>query len=154
MHRRDQLYYSKSWYIHDLISACNCRGSWGAGIAASFGKLYPNSYNEHQAHCKNVDADKLLGTAQLIDCDEGHIIACLFTSKSYGRAVDSPDEILNATRAGLLDLKQQLRESAKEISACKFNSGLFKVPWEHTAGVIDEVGLDMTIYTPDNQSDS
>ncbi|KAL4766491.1 uncharacterized protein BDW70DRAFT_126080 [Aspergillus foveolatus] len=34
-----------------LIHACNCLGSWGAGIAGAFRKKYPAAYEIYESHC-------------------------------------------------------------------------------------------------------
>ena len=41
------------------------------------------------------------------------------------------------------------RVCGSEISLLsKFNSGRFAVPWKDTEGVLKEMGIPMTIYTP------
>ncbi|KAL4818678.1 hypothetical protein BDW67DRAFT_157151 [Aspergillus spinulosporus] len=35
-----------------LIHACNCLGSWGAGIAGVFRKKYPAAYEVYESHCR------------------------------------------------------------------------------------------------------
>ncbi|KAL4909935.1 hypothetical protein BDW74DRAFT_173414 [Aspergillus multicolor] len=35
-----------------LIHACNCIGSWGAGIARAFRTKYPAAYRIYEAHCR------------------------------------------------------------------------------------------------------
>lgn len=70
--------------------------------------------------------------------------------------------IINKTAAALSDLKQQLHEmeslsndtqdnKIKHLFACRFNSGLFKVPWGRTRSVIEEVGIGMTIVIPNEE---
>ena len=44
-----------------------------------------------------------------------------------------------------MDLKSQMINT-DTIAACKFNSGLFKVPWKDTEKIIDELEIDMTVY--------
>ncbi|KAH7871177.1 uncharacterized protein C8R40DRAFT_1174874 [Lentinula edodes] len=68
------------------------------------------------------NADSLVGTCLLIPppstspsspesiSKPGIYIACLFTSKAYGRKKDSPKEILSATRRALVDLTRQLHQ--------------------------------------------
>ena len=48
-----------------IIHACNCDGSWGAGIAAAFKDRYPKAYMEYVYHCEEFD-HSLLDKAQLI----------------------------------------------------------------------------------------
>lgn len=109
-----------------------------------------------------------LGTAQIIaphllDCRDGrpaHWIVCLFTSADYGKRADSTDQILENTRRALQDLKRKLGNMKRhqqnhdvsapsELFACRFNSGLFGVPWAQTRQLVEEVGLEMTVVHPE-----
>ena len=136
-----------------IIHACNCVGSWGAGIAAAFKKNYPNAFKGYQAHCKKSDPEELIKTALLIPPKDGapkHWVGCLFTSKVYGKKKDTPQQILDATTPAMADLIKQMSHHAemiKEIRICQINSGLFAVPWEHSKAVIEgiEVGEDLEI---------
>ncbi|KAJ6485826.1 hypothetical protein C8R45DRAFT_998058 [Mycena sanguinolenta] len=127
-----------------LVHACNCRGSWGGGIAIPFKERYPEAFIEYRDHCKEHGA-ALMGTCLLIR-GETHDIACLFTSKDYGRRVDPPEAILAATKTAVADLLKQNRDPVKELHACRFNSERFGVPWEQTEKVLVEVGATMTAY--------
>lgn len=88
-----------------------------------------------------------------------HWIICLFTSRGFGRQVSPPDLIVNSTHSALEDLKNQLerrdrlhRESGWEkpgkLFSCRFNSGLFGVPWERTRKLLDDAGLDVAVVYP------
>lgn len=93
-----------------LVHACNSVGSWGAGIAVAFRTKYPSSFEVYKAHCKAHSTDELIGTCLVIRGGEKegwHDIACLFTSKAYGKRKDPPDDILNATRNSVKDLLRQ-----------------------------------------------
>jgi ADP-ribose 1''-phosphate phosphatase len=113
-----------------------------------------------------------LGTALVIppqpeDYNNGkkkHWIVCLFTSSGFGNRVDSPDQILNSTYAALEDLDMQLvmlKQPNEEIGdgqpppgalfSCRFNSGLFAVPWNDTRELIDDLGLGMTVIYPEGE---
>lgn len=96
-------------------------------------------------------------------------VICLFTSADYGNRVDSPDMILSNTNAALHDLRQKVDDMEKkrhlgvsainELYACRFNSGLFGIPWAKTRELVDEValGLPLTIVYPpeaDNESET
>lgn len=85
-----------------LVHACNTKGQWGAGIALAFKEKYPAQFKRYRAHCRE-HGDDLVGSCLLIPGDT-HDIACLFTSKAYGRRKDSPSEILSATRTSMQDL--------------------------------------------------
>ncbi|KAI7497671.1 hypothetical protein KC367_g5693 [Hortaea werneckii] len=54
-----------------LIHACNCEGSWGAGIAKAFKTSYPSAYEVYHAHCISHDPEDLIGTALLIPIFHG-----------------------------------------------------------------------------------
>ena len=86
-----------------LVHACNTLGSWGSGIALTFREKYPAQFAQYQAHCK-THGQALVGTCLLILGDK-HDIACLFTSRAYGKDKDKPAEILAATRKAMIDLE-------------------------------------------------
>ena len=98
-----------------LIHACNTLGSWGAGIALAFQFRYPAAFAVYKAHCKahSDNVDGWIGTCLIIrgepvtEGGKGHDIACLFTSRAYGKYKDSAANILNATRGAVKDLLQQ-----------------------------------------------
>ncbi|KAG6850216.1 hypothetical protein H0H93_016395 [Arthromyces matolae] len=133
-----------------LVHACNTIGSWGAGIALAFRERYPSQYHVYRTHCKQSTPDDLIGTCLLIPGEE-HYIACLFTSRAYGRRKDKPEEILQATRTAVQDLMKQ-NEWGKELHACRFNSGKFGVPWSDTEAILTELQASMIVYTPPNES--
>jgi ADP-ribose 1''-phosphate phosphatase len=131
-----------------LIHACNTLGSWGAGIALAFRSKFPDAFEIYKAHCKAHSNEELIGTCLVIRSREGgHDIACLFTSRAYGRRKDPPEEILNATRGAIKDLQRQ-NDEGKALHACRINSGKFAVPWALTAAILEELGAEMTIYDP------
>lgn len=68
--------------------------------------------------------------------------------------------IINSTNAALKDLKAQIekyeRSTGKKmpkLSCCRFNSGLFGVPWERTRKLLDDAGLDVTVVYPPNEDE-
>ena len=96
-----------------LVHACNTLGSWGAGIATIFKRKYPAAYEVYHNECVEKGAS-LLGTCLLIPAGDKDI-ACLFTSRKYGRQTDPRDMILRSTRSAVRDLLQQLEGSDKPI---------------------------------------
>jgi ADP-ribose 1''-phosphate phosphatase len=104
-----------------LLHACNTLGSWGAGIALSFRHNHPSAFHTYQNHCKQAkdEGTDLVGTCLLIRGsgeERGHDVACLFTSRGYGRRKDTPGEILEATRSAVKDLMRQ-NEEGKALHA-------------------------------------
>ncbi|KAF7289514.1 S5A-REDUCTASE domain-containing protein [Mycena chlorophos] len=129
-----------------LVQACNTRGSWGAGIAVAFKEKFPDAFEEYKAACKK-DGAALLGSCLLIRGAE-YDVACLFTSKDYGRRVDPPDQIIASTRSAVADLvAQNTTDSPKQLFGCRFNSGKFGVEWARTEAILDELEVDMSVYT-------
>lgn len=136
-----------------LLHACNCRRNWGSGVAAQFARLFPGAYRQHQI----IPANKP-GEFQFLPTPEGvDGIICLFTSDGYGRHVDSPATIVKNTEKALNVLEGffALREIGTiKIASPKINAGLFNVPWEQTAGLIEDFlirnpKVEWTIYTLD-----
>ncbi|CAG7978996.1 unnamed protein product [Penicillium salamii] len=90
-----------------------------------------------------------------------HWVVCLFVSRWYGSRRDSQADIRNYAYAALRDLAQQITELriiADEDSewprflfSNQFCSGLFRVPWEETRQLINEVGLHITVCTNSEQ---
>jgi ADP-ribose 1''-phosphate phosphatase len=126
-----------------LIHAVNTQGVWGGGIAKEFKKRFPYSYGEYRKACMQLN-HRLLGACLIVTNDEGYDIACLFTSNGYGQLTDSEESILNATKRSVFELCEATQ--GKELHACKFNSGLFRVPWEKTEAILLETGKKFTIY--------
>ncbi|CEN62564.1 hypothetical protein BJX68DRAFT_227845 [Aspergillus pseudodeflectus] len=161
-----------------LIHACNCKGSWGAGIALEFKKRYPAAFRVYKSFCDDFQKNPhYLTTTQpsvgdvQVQLPEGHTliippqpedyekssgkkhwIICLFTSYGLGGTLSSPAEVLRNTETALADLKTQLHESQyAEIAglyACRINSGLFKVDWNLTKQKMEQADLDITVISP------
>ncbi|KAG9827531.1 hypothetical protein KCU98_g14901, partial [Aureobasidium melanogenum] len=126
-----------------LLHACNCVGSWGAGIALAFKKHYPDHFAIYEAYCKSKTPNSILSTCLLIPpqaTGPQHWIGCLFTSRKYGRGKDSKDDIMDSTDSALQDMLEQLgdmEDKPSQIWMCKINSGSFKVPWSQTKALIE-----------------
>lgn len=159
-----------------LIHACNCKGSWSAGIAKAFHDRYPHAYKKHKALCDD-QKEGLIGTAQLIspvdyDVDSTkprHFVGCLFTSRKYGKAKDSKAEILSATASAMEDLLDQVNalnmdvedgQKIEEVWMCKINAGLFRVPWSETRKLLEGITIKhsdkgsirvITVVSPDSK---
>ncbi|KAG6845607.1 hypothetical protein H0H87_006660 [Tephrocybe sp. NHM501043] len=98
-----------------------------SGIALTLREKYPSQYQLYKSFCEKSSPKDLIGTCLLIP-GEKHYIACLFTSRDYGKRKDKPSEILAATS--------------------RFNSGKFGVLWEDTEKVLLDLGVSMVVYTP------
>jgi len=129
-----------------LAQATNCRGSFGSGIALKFKKLYPDATELYRQHCVKVK-DSALGTTFIAPSIHDDVkMVCLFTSRGYGKFVDSPPMIEKSTQRAIEDFLTQIdAKSGKplEVHSNKFNSGLFRVPWTTTEAIIENF---LTIY--------
>lgn len=132
-----------------LVHACNAKGVWGSGIAASFKHMMPKAYIDYSEYCNRVTSSlPNVGScfiSPLRPCSNGrhYRVACLITSNGYGKDVDSPQDILRATDDALNDFISQYKDMEENlikdtalICSNKFNSGLFHVPWEKTKRLI------------------
>lgn len=145
-----------------LAHACNCVGLWGAGVAAAFKKLYPDAYATHRKHCQAHSAEQLLGTALVIPPsprEPPNYVVCLFTSGGYGTAKHNPTDIVRHTRLAMDDLQRQLEADPRwctllgvetvaqvEVHMPMINAGLFAVPWDQTAAVLDASALRSVVH--------
>lgn len=165
---------TKSTAISVYAHACNCRGSWGGGIATIFLREFPSTYKIYHDYCKQYsnDPSKLLGTTLLIPSspdDPGNgngqrnvYVACLFTSDYYGRKKLTPSDIAANTDLSMKDLVSQLQLLSNEkeielgennltvVNMPKINAGLFAVPWERTEDVLKAFEhLHINVYVVD-----
>lgn len=105
-----------------LLHACNCAGKSGRGIAKAIARTYPKAEAVYARHCRRNSPEALIGQCLPIQPQPGEReevwIACLFTSKGYGKRTarqqgrDQPKVILAQTRRALLDLRGQLDKYA------------------------------------------
>lgn len=68
-----------------LIHAVNCKGAWGAGLAAQFKKLYPKAYQEYLQEFKHYQGREwmLLGRILIHKSQDVTLISC-FTQYDVG----------------------------------------------------------------------
>ncbi|MCJ1379810.1 ADP-ribose 1''-phosphate phosphatase [Xylographa soralifera] len=150
-----------------LIHACNCRGVWGSGVALEFKKRYRQAFEVYHEECHTPSSEfhqkSLLGTALLIPpqdedltttADEGHWIACLFTSVDYGKKVSSELVILESTKKAMADLQKKMKfwkakgQEFGDLWAVRINSGKFGVPWGRTKRILEQCGMDIKVVAP------
>ena len=102
-----------------LVHACNTQGVWGGGIATAFKARFPQAFEIYHATCKEY-GDALLGKTLLIAPQEedtqangggeGYAIACLFTSRKFGKYKDPKNLILQSTNTAIVQLKKLLAQ--------------------------------------------
>lgn len=132
-----------------LVHACNAKGVWGSGIAKEFKERFPTAYKRYNQFCQNKNP---LGAGQLFE-DNGYFIGCLITSSGFANSLDSKDAILVHTTLALKDL---MSFQEMNIYSNKFNSGLFKVPWEETEKIlkvfVERYDLNWTVCDPNKEN--
>ncbi|MCJ1394641.1 ADP-ribose 1''-phosphate phosphatase [Xylographa bjoerkii] len=153
------------------LDACNCRGVWGSGVALEFKKRYPQAFEVYHEECNTPSSEfhqkSLLGTALLIPpqdedlattADEGHWIACFFTSVDYGKKVSSELVILESTKKAMADLQKKMKfwkakgQEFGDLWAVRINSGKFGVPWDRTKRILEQCGMDMKVVAPADEN--
>jgi ADP-ribose 1''-phosphate phosphatase len=121
-----------------LAHACNCQGRWGSGIAKHFAQRFPLAYQKYQARCRDGVSP---GHAFVLESPGELPVGVLLTSSSYGARVDPPEKIVAATHGAALMLIKYVEQHFPEfeIHSPKINAGLFNVPWEQTAEVLEHL---------------
>lgn len=116
-----------------LVHASNANGVWGSGIAKDMKDRFPGAFHSYKECCEQ---ERMLSKFDMVT-EGGYNIASIVTSDSYGTKVDSPEEILVSTTIALNDLCDYLSDTDRNVVySNKFNSGLFKVPWERTESIL------------------
>ena len=122
---------------HYLVHSCNCRGVWGAGVAAQLRVAFPEAYKQERALCE-AQANHLAGYFSI----SGRVIS-LYTSRDFGAHRDDVDGILCYTDRALRRLFEHLTETDPEgfttLASPKINAGLFGVPWKRTAAILENL---------------
>lgn len=111
--------------------SCNTVGSWGAGIALEFKKLFPESFEKQMNLCKTSSIK--IGD-YLLSEENGYGVLGIFTSIGFGSRKSSNQEILRGT---FTSLSKFLSENPhRELHIPKINTGMFACNWEEVKCVI------------------
>lgn len=126
-----------------LVHGCNGQGVWGSGIAKPFKELYPRSFQEYHDFCikalEENDKYGAIGKSKITNRENKRFVGCLITSLNYGPKKDTPDQIIAQTYLALNEFFEEFYDFGFKyttIYSNKFNSGMFKVPWEDTEKVL------------------
>lgn len=122
-----------------LVHACNAQGVWGSGIAKQFKEKFPESFEIYKDHCMYHDEPTMF-PGLILPEENGYRVGCLITSNNYAARVSEPHVILKHTENGLELFAEKWLDLLKRfpIYSNKFNSGLFKVPWQDTEKILKE----------------
>lgn len=154
-----------------LVHSCNCKGTWGGGIARAFKARYPGAFAIYYQHCRDTPNSQLLGTALLIPPQKGDAgsdwVGCLFTRADPGfpkglSKRQEEAEVQSTVRLTKQAFEALLREVASrerdgewlgDVCMPQLNAGLFRVPWRFTAEALESCGGDGVrkksyVYTP------
>lgn len=126
-----------------LLHAVNAKGVWGSGIAKQFHERFPESFNYYNMWCSlSSNARGWVGRFGSAPEENGYTIGWFCTSSDYGDKKDSKDLVLDYTRKALENMFYDEKNWGlvlPPIHSCKFNAGLFGVPWEETEKVLLDV---------------
>lgn len=140
-HRTGSLFDAQSVKGSILAHACNAKGVWGSGIAKQFKERFPHQFNAYSFWCRYSapHVHTRVGSTLLVHDNVFDVtVACMITSEGYGKDVDSPTQILEATDKAFRDLLSQISPPVT-IHMPRINSGLFNVPWADTQAVLEQV---------------
>ena len=73
-----------------IVHQVNCQGVMGAGLAKQVKSKYPQVFQAYQQECRKPE-DSLLGSALIVDAQDGRYIANCFAQKGYGRQQQQTD---------------------------------------------------------------
>lgn len=125
-----------------IVHGCNAQGVWGRGIAKEFKERYPKAYELYQQDCARYKNTPFrTGRAGYFNNNEKHWVGWLITSDGYAKNTDSVEIIKINTTLALNQLLLWVSDDAlsSTIYSNKFNSGLFRVPWEETERILKAV---------------
>jgi len=137
-----------------IVHACNCRGVWGAGVAAQLEKEYPDAFKAHQKYCHQDNDD--LGRSMAI-FHHGPTIGCLFTRAGYGQPTEREKNlgyekaVLQATETAMTSMLEGMSKLIQsgdtrfseitEIRMPMINNGHFGIDWPETAKVLTGITM-------------
>lgn len=122
-----------------IVHAANAEGIWGSGIAAEILKRYPKQFKHYSTFANNIGTcvmDGIVGAHS----GESHTVCNLITSSIDSKNPDSEETILINTTTAINDFLINYTWMDKKkhpIYSNKFNSGIFNVPWEKTAKILE-----------------
>ncbi len=136
-----------------LVHSANARGVWGSGIAAEIKKRYPSQYPYYKEYASENLGSCIVSKAK----KENHSIVNLVTSNLESSGPDSIEDILINTTTAIDTFLQAYSTNTSlqtgNIYSNKFNSGLFRVPWERTEAILkvltNRYEVNWTICDPD-----
>ena len=152
IYKQGDLFSKESLGSADLLChACNCQPG-GAGVAAEMKRRFPWAYE--------VEGRRgiMPGEAQVCENPEGSLdILCLYTSNGWGRARNTEDRILVNTFRALAMVANDYFAKGVRIHSPKINAGLFDVPWERTAKLLDAfvevTGVEWVVWELDDREE-
>lgn len=118
-----------------LAHAENATGVPSKGLAKAIQQRFPGTYLVYKHWCQSHSPRSLVGTTLLVQTPD-YTIANMFTSAGYGTLKDSERDILRATGMAVKHLITAVDPSIP-IYSNKFNSGLFRVPWERSYAMLE-----------------
>lgn len=142
---KGDLFNHSNLHEYIIVHACNAQGVWGSGFAKQCKEKYPLLHKQYEAICNKDTLGKCIFLTD-IKCQ----MLALITSENYGNKVDTPEMILENTKKSLDYYFNGIHFLGDKYISPKFNSGLFKVPWEETEKIlkefVDKHSLEWIVY--------
>lgn len=127
-----------------IAHGCNCRGGYGAGIAATMAKKYPESARMYLKKFK--EEGWKLGEVQVVSVGNNRFIANCATQDKYG----SPrGGVIYASYPAIKKVMEQLKEICDEnqwtLAMPKIGAGLAGGDWVVIEKIINDVFQDTEV---------
>jgi O-acetyl-ADP-ribose deacetylase (regulator of RNase III) len=121
-----------------IAHGCNCRGGFGAGIAATVKKLYPRAEAAYMK--KYRDEGWHLGEVQIVKVGDNKFIANCATQDKYGSPKGGK---IYADYGAIKEVMEQLKEVCTEnqwqLAMPKIGAGLAGGDWKKIEEIINAV---------------
>lgn len=133
----------------------NCQGVMGAGLAKQIRNKYPEVYESYKQFYEMFKGKKkqLLGNAQVVNCNDGKIIANIFGQFGYGKNGIQTD--YDALRSGFNDIFSAVTNISKYKDktiaipygiGCGLDGGDWNIVYKMIEDISEYYNYDCTIY--------
>jgi len=126
-----------------IAHQCNCRGSFGAGIAREVARRFPEVDRAQREWYRA--GKQQLGIVQLLKTHTGLVIANLYAQDGWRRVLGRPNTDYDALGQCLATLRDGL--SAQDVLGMpKIGAGLGGGDWAVIETIIEDVFRERTVY--------
>ena len=128
-----------------IAHGCNCRGGFGAGIAATVAKKFPVAKTQYLKKFSNEGWK--LGEIQVVPVGSGKFIANCATQDKYGSPRGGKIYAdYGAIKEVMVQLKEVCLENQWTLAMPKIGAGLAGGDWKKIEALINEVFGEMEVW--------